>query len=507
METLHALAIARMASELNNSLSEALVHDCFSTNKNQFFLHLKTRNASWLNIQIRFEGKINAVQFPEFIQREHPHRLTQFDDIIGQKIDAIRSFPGERSMEWALGQNRLLFRFHGGLANIFLIKEEEITDSFRKVLERDPAYVAQLINSVHEWPSNEESFSKASFFRGDLEKEYTHLHLEGLHFQDYINRWKEGRIYLLSQDDSYTLYTDARIGKVLAESDRFTEVVDPWSELVLGSFYFSSKKKQLLQEYQQQLKSAEKRLKALKLEAKQLQQQKNYKHLGDLILSHIHQYIKESTSISVQDYLNNEPLEIPLKSTLNAQENATRYYRKAKNQHLQEEKIQSQTELLMRQIAELEQQQNQVEKAESMAELRNWNKQKQKQSASNQRLPYHEFELSGFKLLVGKQAKDNDILSLKIAKKDDLWLHARDVSGSHVIIRKQAGRNFPDSVIEAAAGLALWFSKRRTEALAPVIYTEKKFIRKRKGDPAGAVVVEKENVWMASPLDPRQLGK
>ena len=114
-------------------------------------------------------------------------------------------------------------------------------------------------------------------------------------------------------------------------------------------------------------------------------------------------------------------------------------------------------------------------------------------------MPYHEFEKSGFKIWVGKNAESNDTLTLKLSFKEDLWLHAKDVAGSHVLIKYQSGKKFPKDVIERAAQLAAYNSKRKTETLAPVVYTPKKYVRKRKGDPPGMVVVERETVIMVEP--------
>ena len=79
------------------------------------------------------------------------------------------------------------------------------------------------------------------------------------------------------------------------------------------------------------------------------------------------------------------------------------------------------------------------------------------------------------------------------------WLHAKDVSGSHVIIKEIAGKSFPKPVIEKAAEMAAFHSKKRNESLCPVIYTPRKFVRKRKGDAPGAVVLEKEQVILVEP--------
>ena len=101
---------------------------------------------------------------------------------------------------------------------------------------------------------------------------------------------------------------------------------------------------------------------------------------------------------------------------------------------------------------------------------------------------------NGFRIWVGRNAQDNDVLTFRHSYKEDLWLHAKDVPGSHVLVKFQAGKKFPKDVIERAGQLAAYNSKRKTETLCPVSVTPKKFVRKRKGDPAGMVVVEKEEV-------------
>jgi len=90
----------------------------------------------------------------------------------------------------------------------------------------------------------------------------------------------------------------------------------------------------------------------------------------------------------------------------------------------------------------------------------------------------------------------------RFAWKDDLWLHAKGVSGSHVIVKHRAGAVFPKSVIERAAALAAYYSKSRTDSLCPVIYTPVKFVRKVKGSAPGAVMVDREKVLMVQPQGP-----
>ena len=108
----------------------------------------------------------------------------------------------------------------------------------------------------------------------------------------------------------------------------------------------------------------------------------------------------------------------------------------------------------------------------------------------------------GFEVLVGKSAKGNDEMLRNYAWKEDLWLHAKDVSGSHVLIKFKSGITFPKSVIERAAELAAYYSKNKNESLAAVIYTPSKYVRKVKGSAPGSVMVSKEDILLIPPKGP-----
>jgi predicted ribosome quality control (RQC) complex YloA/Tae2 family protein len=129
-------------------------------------------------------------------------------------------------------------------------------------------------------------------------------------------------------------------------------------------------------------------------------------------------------------------------------------------------------------------------------------------SSKNQaqlQLPYKQFETEGFEIWVGKSAKANDELLRRYTWKDDLWLHAKDVAGSHVIIKTQSGMTPTKSVLERAAALAAHYSKNKTSSLAAVMYTPCKYVRKVKGSPSGAVMVDREKVILIKPEGPEEI--
>jgi hypothetical protein len=109
----------------------------------------------------------------------------------------------------------------------------------------------------------------------------------------------------------------------------------------------------------------------------------------------------------------------------------------------------------------------------------------------------------GWEVLVGRSNRENDILTHKLAKAEDLWFHARGVAGSHVILRC-AGRGAkpPKTIIEQTAAIAAHFSKARTSAMVPVVYTEKRYVRKPRKATPGLAVCLREKVVMVRPSAP-----
>lgn len=111
------------------------------------------------------------------------------------------------------------------------------------------------------------------------------------------------------------------------------------------------------------------------------------------------------------------------------------------------------------------------------------------------RLPYREFSSGDASVvLVGRGAADNDRLTLRIARPHDLWLHARGVTGAHVVVPLSKGQSCSAETLVDAATLAAHFSDLRGEAIVDVLYTPRRFVHKRRGSPVGSVTLGREKV-------------
>lgn len=114
-------------------------------------------------------------------------------------------------------------------------------------------------------------------------------------------------------------------------------------------------------------------------------------------------------------------------------------------------------------------------------------------------VPLHVQSRDGFTVLIGKNSRQNEEVTFHQATANDVWLHARGVPGSHVII-KAAGRDIPSSTIEQAASFAAYYSQSRGTTTAPVDYTLQKHVRHMKGGGPGMVIYEREKTIYVQPV-------
>ncbi len=120
------------------------------------------------------------------------------------------------------------------------------------------------------------------------------------------------------------------------------------------------------------------------------------------------------------------------------------------------------------------------------------------------RLPFREYILSaGLRIFVGRGGSDNDRTTFEFAKPYELWFHAQQCPGSHVVM-KFPNKSFEPSKreIEETAAIAAYFSKAKSDSLAPVIYTQRRYVRKPRRTKSGLVTVEREKSIMVAPRKP-----
>lgn len=128
--------------------------------------------------------------------------------------------------------------------------------------------------------------------------------------------------------------------------------------------------------------------------------------------------------------------------------------------------------------------------------------QKRARPAGGSEAGFREYQSpGGLQVLVGRNSRQNDELTMRLARDGDVWMHARGVPGAHVLLRVPAGQEAGQADISYAADLAVWFSKARGEGKADVTTASPADIRKPKGAKPGQVLVTREVVVVGRPHD------
>jgi predicted ribosome quality control (RQC) complex YloA/Tae2 family protein len=227
---------------------------------------------------------------------------------------------------------------------------------------------------------------------------------------------------------------------------------------------------------------------------------------GDLLLSNLRLVPRGVDRIRLMGWDRNI-VEIGLDPTLSPAENAARWYDEAKRRARADERLPG---LLESARSELERWRTARTEAEE-GSLPGWAVRELERSSPSsegggssdqeQARPYRIFRTTGgLEVRVGRSAKENDRLTFGNSSPNDIWLHARSVAGSHVILRwAEADANPPARDLEEAATLAALFSKARTSALVPVDWTRRKHVRKPRGAPPGAVIPQRVKTLFVTP--------
>ncbi len=458
-----------------------------------------------------------SLSFPEQFDRARRNSVDLFTDLYEQKVDHVRAFDNERALGIYLENGEVLvFKLFGNRSNIVRFNPDgEVLDVFNNKLTGDHALKLEeldrtLDQSYEAFLAEGERFEKLFPTYGKVVKGYLKPKLEAVEIPE--EKWEiiQEVLQKLLAPTFYLTHLHHLPTFSLLPVGEITETFDDPLK-ALNRFYYAyarignleKEKADWLRMLQKRIKQTENYLANSFQKLVALEEGGKNEELGHILMANLHQIPERAERVELHDFYRDQPISIKLKKDLSPQKNAEMYYRKAKNEKIETDKIQENLDLRERDLAQVREHYAAIEKIDLLRDLRNYIKKNglaPGKTTEDQGQLFRRVEFQNYVILVGRNAKNNDLLTQQYAHKEDLWLHARDVTGSHVLIKYQAGKKFPAPVIERAAELAAWYSKRRTDSLCPVIVTPKKFVRKPKGLPPGAVVVEKEEVVMVQPL-------
>ena len=268
---------------------------------------------------------------------------------------------------------------------------------------------------------------------------------------------------------------------------------------------------QLLHVIRKNLQRNKKKLKKLSNELKATENADEYRIKGEVLTTYLYQIKRGMTKITLPNfYDNNKEITISLSNQLSPSQNAQKYFKKYQKLKNAVTFVNEQIELTKKEVAYLEEIQTQIELAtpadlndiKTELQQEGYIKKKQQKSKHSSRVKINKPETfvasDGTEILVGKNNLQNEKLTLHTAKKTDIWLHAKNIPGSHVIIKSN---NPSDETLFEAAMLAAYFSKFRSSANVPIDYVQVKNIRKPNGSKPGFVIYEGQKTLTVTPTE------
>ncbi len=443
--------------------------------------------------------------------------VVQFKELVNHSVLSIEwsLFDRQITIEFS-NQYKLLIKGFGRYSNLLLYAPDQVLpDSiFRLNLKNDWEFKLQkstafvFVNSSRVLMDYNVCYTKIDFenrfkslnnneiellfddgfFKGDLGGQIT--------FLNNIDFYKLGE--LTSRNDNFLL------SKGVSSFQEWGSLLDDFFRSYSKKYFFNKKKLDVTGRLEKEIKVHRAQIKNLEARINEISTRRSFRELGDLLLTNAHSIKRGTSEALVSDYYTGHRIRVKLNPDLTAAENAEKYYRKAKNESLELAKFTENLEFNQQAMNSKEVALCQVLTAENSKDLSlieaSLKNRPQKESKTKV-FPYKLYEFQGFEVWVGKNAKSNDEL-LRLSKKNDLWLHALGVFGSHVIIRKKL-REYPKDVIRFAAELAAFHSKGKHQGLQTVMVAERKFVSKQKGASAGMVNVLQ---FQSMDVEPRNHG-
>jgi len=310
-----------------------------------------------------------------------------------------------------------------------------------------------------------------------------------------------------------------KLVSVEAQPDRFKTLSLATMEMVARrqvTVVETDEEKRLLRAVAAAIKRQQRLIKNVESDLEKAAGFERYKRLGELLQLNRDRMKKGMTSIEVEDVFS-EPhpkVVIELDPALSPNENVDDYFRRHRKGRESLDLLKRRLEIVTGELDSLDRMRDELEadfetaRNRYQAELTSLLPREADKREIQPRLPYREARLStGLTVFIGRAGADNDRTTFEFAKPYELWFHAQQCAGSHVVM-KFPNKSFQPSKreIEETAAIAAWHSKARHDSLVPVAYAERRHVRKPRKAKPGLVTVEREKSVMVVPQKERSSG-
>ncbi|MGK9369009.1 NFACT RNA binding domain-containing protein [Melioribacter sp. Ez-97] len=513
------LYLLRAVIELNESISGNSILEIYTQEKDKLFISIPKYDFEKRHLIISANSQMPYLIVKDSHSKAKKNYKNFFEEFLPSGINKIEIAQNDRIIKFSCDNFNFYFLIRGANTNIILQDPENNFFPFKKTDDNklkataDEIIKCEFVSSYDHILNDLQSMntkelkSNYKFIDRKIKTEFLEKGVElkslitDILFNDIIVAKDKAGASLIFQP-----YPDED-AELIGKYDSYQEAINAY----LSNYYSLSKEKVLtatLKKYiANELERLSGKLNNLKSRIENGSREKEYSNYGNLLLINISALKKGLDKIDLKDMEGNS-VTIKLDPKLSPQKNIDRYFEKAKSEKIEYEKSIELYDELKNKFESLKELNEKFDKELTLEELKNIEKQlgiKKKMEIQDKSRPnFRHFIIDGkYHVYVGKDSRNNDELTLRFAKQNDYWFHARSVSGSHLVLRTDNPKEaVPKPVLKKAASIAAFYSKAKTAGLAPVSYTFKKYVVKKKGMVPGKVALLKEEVLLVKPEIP-----
>ena len=520
--------LLRASQELNSILSGKKLFECYTQERDKLFLHIPLDEFSHFHFII----STNPQEFHFYFKEEHrkakKNTADFFGDLLPQKIKEVKMALGERIIAFELESGTFYILFRGNKSNCFFFDAESNLHPFKKISDDHLAKISGELASIEYVQSTSMVLNRVAELKSFQElKALPFLSKEILRQVEAKPNPVESTVQIIDEilNGKIVVGNDVETGESVflpislldSEQNMEVELFDNYFEAITKYFYLKlttvkthNAKHEIEKHVENEIEKGASKLNNLKARIENGSKEAEYQKNGELLLSVIGQISKRAKEITVEDWKTNLSATIKIDPKLSPQQNINYYFDKARSEKIEYEKSTQLYKIAKERFERLLILKDElatdttVELLQSIKKELKMNTQQNSSEEKKDKLPFRHFLIDGkYHFYIGKDSKNNDMLTTKFAKQNDFWFHARSVAGSHGVLRVENTKEaIPKRVLEKAASIAAFYSKSKTAKLAPVTYTLKKYVAKNSRHEPGQVSVMKESVLLVRPEIP-----
>lgn len=520
----------RLAIELNKKLKGFNIIRAFSFEKNKLVLVLK-KDDNELSLELSVNPQLPYVLLRNKVSIPKRNLIDFFSSFIPAKIKKVEISDKDRIIKFMTDKASFYFTIRGKNTNVFIITADNEIESFKKINEKTESdFINEILKSNFISGFRNVDFKDTFIDPVVLRKEFPFIGKEIINevklkeenisdkistktLKDIMENINRNKPVVFIEEDSNEINLGVESLKIypFTRKEVFTDISSALDYFLIKKFSLEGveSKRKIIEKYlDRELLKTSNKLNDINVKIKRGSREEEYNKFANILLINLNKIYKGSERIELQNiYGNNENVSIKLDPKLSPKQNVDRYFEKAKNERQILLKSKQLGEKTKKKLDSLIKVQNKLIKAETtedynsiMKELKLKDEIKKKEDNDIKSKFRHYLVDKKYQVFVGKDSKTNDLLTLKFAKQNDYWFHARSVSGSHVVLRNENPKeSMPKNILKLAASIAAFHSKAKTAGMVPVSYTQKKYVVKRKGMEPGKVSLLKEKVLIVEP--------